>query len=108
MDDAERDRMERYLYPRPPADVLEAAARAGLRDPAAQGRIWGDDLHAERPMRFKCGLHGGDTLRDRPVEVLDLAGADGNSYRVGQCARCGSIFWGVKGEKPTRRHPWAW
>ena len=33
---AKRDRIDRYLYSRPPDDVLDAAARAGLRDPAAQ------------------------------------------------------------------------
>jgi hypothetical protein len=106
VDDAESVRIERYLYPRPPADVLAEAARAGLRNPAAQDWIRGDDLHAERPVRFKCGLHGGDTLRDRPVEVLNLDGADGKSYRVGQCRRCGRVFWGIKGERPKRRYPW--
>jgi hypothetical protein len=36
IDDIERDRIDRYLYSRPPADVIGAAALAGLRDPARQ------------------------------------------------------------------------
>jgi hypothetical protein len=105
MDDVERDRIDRYLYPRPPGDVVGAAARAGLRDPEAQDWIRGDGLHVEKPLRFRCGLHGSDTLRDRPVEVLDLNGADGKIYSVGQCRSCGRIFWGVKGERPTDWRP---
>jgi hypothetical protein len=36
--------------------------------------------------------------------VLDLAAADGKTYRVGQCRRCGRVFWGVKGEpSPAER-----
>jgi hypothetical protein len=105
MDDVERDRIDRYLYPRPPADVLDAAARAGLRDPAAQDRMRCPGLSDERPLRFKCGHHN-DTERDRPVVLIELAGLDGKTYRGGKCMRCGRIFWGIRGERPKRRYTW--
>jgi hypothetical protein len=33
------------------------------------------------------------------VQLLNLAGADGTTYRAGQCGACGRIFWDVKGER---------
>jgi hypothetical protein len=51
MDDIERDRIDRYLYPRPPADVIGATARAGLRDPTNQMWSWSEGLHVEKPLR---------------------------------------------------------
>jgi hypothetical protein len=33
------------------------------------------------------------------VGVVGPVGFDGKTYRVGQCPRCGRIFWGVKGGK---------
>jgi hypothetical protein len=62
-------------------------------------------VHVEKPLRFQCGLHGSDTLRDRPVELLDLAGANGKTYCVGQRQRCGRINWGVQGERPVDWRP---
>jgi hypothetical protein len=98
VDDIERDRVSRYLYPRPPQDILDEAARAGLRDPAARDWIRCPDLSDETPLRFKCGHHN-DTDGDKPVELLNLVGADGKTYRPGQCRRCGRIFWSMKGER---------
>jgi hypothetical protein len=85
MDDIERDRIDRYLFPRPPQDILVGATRAGLRDPDAQMWCRSEGLHVEKPLRFRCG-HYAVTERDPgPVALLDLTGADGNVYRVG-CA----------------------
>jgi hypothetical protein len=98
MDDVERDRIDHYLYPRPPADVLEAAARAGLRDPVRQTWARSEGLHVEKPLRFRCGHHAVTERDPGPVNLLDLHGTDGKTYRAGQCRRCGRIFWGVKGQ----------
>jgi hypothetical protein len=98
MDDIERDRIDRYLYPRPPADVLDVAARAGLRDPANQAWSRSEGLHVEKPQRYRCGHHALTERDPGPVQLLDLNGGDGKTYRVGQCWRCRRVFWGVKGE----------
>jgi hypothetical protein len=98
MDDIERDRIDRYLYPGPPADVLDAAARAGLRDPAEQTWSRSEGLHVDKPLRFRCGHHALAERDPGPVPLLDLPGADGKTYRAGQCRSCGRIFWGVKAE----------
>ena len=95
MDEAERRRIDEHIYPRPPADILDGAARAGLRDPSEQMWIRGG-LSDERPRTFRCGFHTGATRDPGPVPVIDLTGLDGKTYRVGQCRRCGRIFWGVK------------
>jgi hypothetical protein len=102
MDEAESDRIDRYLYPRPPADVIDAAALAGLREPGEQTWARSVGLHVERPLRFRCGAHPVRKRDPGPVNLLDLAGTDGKTYRIGQCRLCGRIFWGVKGEpSPT-------
>jgi hypothetical protein len=93
VDDVEAKRVGRYLYPRPPADVLDVATRAGLRDRAGQDWIRGDGLHVEKTLRFRCG-HYAVTERDPgPVALLDVTGADRRIYRVGQCRLCGRVFW---------------
>jgi hypothetical protein len=63
------------------------------------------EMRHHRPFRFSlcgtgtwCGLHGSETLRDWAVELLDLTGADGKTYRAGQCQRCSRVFWGIHGE----------
>jgi hypothetical protein len=106
MDDVERDRIDRYLYPRPPADVIDSASRVGLRDPSHQTWARSEGLQVEFPLRFRCGHHAVTERDPGPVQLLDLHGADGKTYRVGQCGRCGRVFWGVRGEGPKRCYPW--
>jgi hypothetical protein len=96
MDDEARQRLQRHIYPRPPEDVIDEAILRSLRKPEEQDWHRGDDLHADKPMPFSCGFHN-DTRYDRPLEMVDLDGLDGKTYRVGQCPRCGRMFWGVKG-----------
>jgi hypothetical protein len=98
MDDIERDRIDRYLFPRPPQDILDHAAHAGLLDPARQIWVRSEGLHVEKPLRFRCGHHAVTERDPGPVALLDLTGADGKTYRAGQCRLCGRIFWGTRGE----------
>jgi hypothetical protein len=100
MRDAERLRIQSHFYPRPPEEVIDACILWGFRKPEDRTWILAIDLRAVRPREFRRGFHR-PTYRDLgPVEVVDLAGMDGKTYRVGQCDRCGRMFWGVKGERP--------
>jgi hypothetical protein len=101
MDDEESDRVSRYLYPRPPADVVDAAARAGLRYPAVQTWARSEGVHVVKPLRFRCGHHALTERDPGPVQLIDLHGADGKTYRAGQCRLCGRVFWGILGERPV-------
>jgi hypothetical protein len=101
MDDEASRRLQRHIYPRPPEDVVDEAILRGFHKPEDQEWLRGDDLHADKPLPFLCGFHA-DTRNERPVAVVDLDGLDGRTYRVGQCPRCGRIFWGVKGERQLR------
>jgi hypothetical protein len=101
MDDEAHQRLQRHIFPRPPNDVIDSAALAGFREPEKQTWIHGDDFHADQPRRFRCGFHGADARNPGPVEIVELVGVDGKTYRAGQCKLCGSIFWGVRGERPA-------
>jgi hypothetical protein len=96
LDEAERQRVERHIYPRPPEDVIDSAILWGFRKPEDQNWLRGDELHVDQPQPFLCGFHA-DTRNDRPIVVADL---DGKTYRVGQCRRCGRVFWGLKAASP--------
>jgi hypothetical protein len=78
--------------------VIGAAALAGLRDPTIQMWSRSEGLHVVKPLRFWCGHHEVTERDSGPVELLELPGTDRKAYRVGQCRRCGDIFWGVRGE----------
>ena len=93
-------RVQRYFYPRPPEEVIDTCILWGFRKPEDQTWILAIDLHIERPREFRCGFHRLMIRDPSPVEVVDLAGMDGKTYRVGQCRRCGRVFGGVKGERP--------
>jgi hypothetical protein len=101
MRDAERLRVQRHFYPRPPEEVIDTCILWAFRKPEDQEWILGIGLDAERPRQFRCGHHRPTRRDPGPVEVVDLPGMDGRTYRVGQCPRCGRIFWGVKGERPN-------
>jgi hypothetical protein len=101
MRDVERRRLQEHVFPRPPEDVIDEAILRGFRKPEDQQWILGIGLDLDDPREFRCGFHS-PTCRDHgPVEITDLPGMDGKTYRVGQCSRCGRMFWGVKGEWPN-------
>jgi hypothetical protein len=49
-------------------------------------------VHVEKPLRFRCGHHAVTERDTGPVQQLELHGADGKTYRAGQCRSCGRIF----------------
>ncbi len=55
MDEQERWRLQRHVYPRPPEDVIDEAILWGFRRP--EGQIWirVDDFHTAAPAPFRCG-----------------------------------------------------
>jgi hypothetical protein len=99
MDDDERRRLDRHVYPRPLEDVIDSAILWGFRRPENQTWIRPDGMHVEEPRPFRCGFHRPDVEGPAPITFTDLQGIDGKTYRVGQCPRCGRKFWGVKGER---------
>jgi hypothetical protein len=100
----ERRRLQEHVYPRPPEDVIDEAILRGFCKPEDQDWLRSEGLQADQPTTFRCGFHSG-LVNYGPVPVADLQGLDGKTYRVGQCDRCGRIFWGVRGERPPVRWP---
>jgi hypothetical protein len=98
VDEEESRRLEQHIYPRPPADIIDIAILRGFRKPEEQHWLRCPDFHTDRPMPFRCGFHN-DARDDAPVPAVEPDGIDGKTYRVGQCRRCGRMFWGVKGDK---------
>jgi hypothetical protein len=94
--DVERRRLQEHVFPRPPEDVIDEAILRGFRRPEDQEWFLALDLHVECPREFRCGFHRPTHHDPGPVETVDLAGMDGEAYRVGQCPRCWRMFWGVK------------
>src|ERR1700736_1346554 len=99
MEDDERRRLQRHVYPRPPEDVIDEAILRGFVRPEDQDWHRSDDLHTADPRPFRCGFHRPDVEGPGPIIVADLPGLAGKTYRVGQCPKCGRIFWGVRGER---------
>jgi hypothetical protein len=73
MRDAERLRVQRHFYPRPPEEVIDTCILWGFRKPEEQDWILGIGLHDERPREFRCGFHR-PTLRDLCNFFLPLPG----------------------------------
>jgi hypothetical protein len=96
MRDEERLRVQRHFFPRPPEEVIDTCILWGFRKPEDQDWILAIDLYLEQPRQFRCGFHRPTNRDPGLVEVVNLGGMDGKTYRVGQCSRCGRMFWGVK------------
>jgi hypothetical protein len=105
VDEEESRRLEQHIYPRPPEDIIDRDILRGFRKPEDRLRIRCPDFHTDRLIPFRCGCHN-YARDDPPVPVVELKGIDGKTYRVGQCRRCGRMFWGVKGDKSPVTGPW--